>query len=106
VGAERLAALALQPELAQIFDVVVDGRPVEFHVEELDVQPGSAVDGLTLRECGIRQESGASILALEDQKVAMQVNPGPDARLKAGDRLVLVGTKEQVERAARLLHAG
>ncbi len=103
VGAERLAALAVQPELAQIFDVVVNGQPVEFHVEELDVQSGSAVEGRTLRECGIRQESGASVLALEDQKVAMQVNPGADSRLKAGDRLVLVGTKDQVERAAKLL---
>ena len=103
VGAERLAALALQPELSQIFDIVVDGRPVEFHVEELDVEPGCAVEGQTLRECGIRQESGASVIALEDQKVATQVNPAPDTKLKAGDRLVLVGTKDQVDRAAKLL---
>ena len=103
VGAERLAALALQPELAQIFDVVVGGQPVEFHVEELDVTPGCSVEGQTLRDCGIRQESGASVIAIEDQKVAIQVNPDPDTMLKAGDRVVLVGTKDQVERAAKLL---
>jgi len=103
VGAERLAAMAVQPELAQIFDVIVGGSPVEFHVEELDVQPGCSVDGQTIRESGIRQESGALVLAVEDQKVNMVVNPGPDLRLKSGDRLVLVGTKEQVTNAAALL---
>ena len=103
VGAERLAALALQPELTQIFDILVNGRPVEFHVEELDVEPGCAVEGQTLRHSGIHQESGASIIALEDQKEAIQVNPEPDTKLKAGDRLVLVGTKDQVDRAGKLL---
>lgn len=105
VGAERLAALAIQPELAQIFDVMVNGRPMEFVVEELDVEVGSPVDGQTLRESGIRQESGAMVLAVEDQKIAIMVNPGPDVRLKGGDRLVIIGTKTQVEKAAELLDA-
>ena len=103
VGAERLAALALQPELTQIFDIVVNGRPVELHVEELDVERGCAVEGESLRNCGIREQSGASVVAIEDQKVAIQVNPDPGTKLKAGDRLVLVGTKDQVRRAANLL---
>lgn len=103
VGAERLAALAVQPELSQIFDVVVNGRPVEFHVEEVDIRPGSPIDGLTLADSGIRQTSGAMVLAVEAQKVSMRVNPGPDLELRAGDRLVLVGTKEQVDKAADML---
>lgn len=103
VGAERLAALAIQPELAQIFDVIIGGKPVEFMVEELDVKPGCRVDGRSIKESGIRQETGAMILAVEDQKVAMQVNPGPELVLSGGDRLVVVGTKEQVDKAAQML---
>jgi voltage-gated potassium channel len=103
VGAERLAALAVHPELAQIFDIVLNGRPVEFHVEELDIQPGCVVDGQTLANSGIRRTTGALVLAVEDQKVNMVVNPGPDLVLHSGDRLVVVGTKEQVDSAATLL---
>jgi K+/H+ antiporter YhaU regulatory subunit KhtT len=40
---------------------------------------------------------------VEAQKVNMVVNPDPDMVLHAGDRLVMVGSKEQVETAARLL---
>jgi voltage-gated potassium channel len=103
VGAERLALLALQPELAQIFDVVVGGRPVEFHVEELDVAPSCSVDGRTIGECGIRQQSGALILAVETPGETTVVNPGADVVLNAGNRLIVVGTKDQVDRASKLL---
>ena len=104
VGAERLALLAIQPELAQIFDVVVGGSAVEFHVEELDIEPECAVDGKTIRESNLRQESGALILAVEGPKrKRLVVNPGPDVTLSAGDRLVVVGTKDQVAKAASFL---
>ena len=103
VGAERLAMMALQPELAQIFDIVVDGNAVEFRVEELDIATGCVVAGKTIRDSGIRQETGALILAVEGGADAPIVNPGPDVILKAGERLVVVGTKDQVDRASELL---
>jgi voltage-gated potassium channel len=103
VGGERLAALAIHPELAQIFDIVVNGKPIEFHVDELDIMAKCAVDGMTLRESGIREQTGALVLAVEDQGVNLVLNPGPDVLLHQGDRLVVVGTKEQVDSAARML---
>lgn len=103
VGAERLALMAMQPELAQIFDIVVAGSPVEFHVEELDVEPDSGVAGKTIRDSNIRQDTGALILAVEGQKERILINPGPDLRLGVGDRMVVVGTRDQVEKAAAML---
>ena len=103
-GAERLALLAIQPELAQIFDVVVGGSAVEFHVEELDIEPDCSVDGKSIQDSKLRQESGALILAVEGPKrKRLVVNPGPDVILSAGDRLVVVGTKDQVAKAATFL---
>ena len=103
VGAERLAMMALQPELAQIFDVVINGNAVEFRVEELDVAAGCSVVGKTIRESGIRQSSGAQILAIEGENETVVVNPGPDRVLVSGERLVVVGTKDQVDKAAEML---
>jgi voltage-gated potassium channel len=103
VGAERLAMMATQPELAQVFDVVVHGAPVEFHVEELDVSSGCKVVGKTIRDSNIRQVSGALILAVEDHEDRILINPGPDVTLQVGDRLVVVGTREQVTKAEEIL---
>lgn len=106
VGAERLALMALQPELAQIFDVVINGNAVEFRVEELDIAPSSALAGKTIGESGIRQSTGALILAVEGDDDNVVVNPGPDQRITPGERLVVVGTKDQVDKAAQLLESG
>jgi voltage-gated potassium channel len=103
VGAERLAMMALQPELAQFFDIMVNGSPVEFRVEELDISAGCLMAGKTIRDSGIRQTSGALILAVEGGDDTVLVNPGPDVRLTPGERLVVVGTKDQVDKAASLL---
>ncbi|MEA1903197.1 MAG: potassium channel protein [Actinomycetota bacterium] len=104
VGAERLALMAIQPELAQIVDVVIGGNPVEFHVEELDITHDCAVDGMTLRKCGIREATGAMVLAVEGDEVV--VNPGPETPLNVGDRLVVVGTRDQVDKAAKFVQTG
>lgn len=106
VGAERLALMALQPELAQIFDVVINGNAVEFRVEELDIAPSSALAGKTIGESGIRQSTGALILAVEGDDDNVVVNPGPDQKITPGERLVVVGTKDQVDKAAQLLESG
>ena len=103
VGAERLALMAMQPELTQVFDVVVAGSPVEFRVEELDIATDCDVAGKTIQESGIRQDSGALILAVEGGGSQVVVNPGADVTLSPGDRLVVVGTKDQVERAAGMV---
>lgn len=103
VGAERLALMASQPELAQIFDVVINGNAVEFRVEELDVSAGCTVAGKSIRDSGIRQSTGATILAIEGKDQSVVVNPGPEMMLTPGERLVVVGTKDQVDRAAQLL---
>lgn len=103
VGSERLALMAIQPEVAQIFDVVVGGRPLEFHVEEMDIPEGCRVAGLTIEESRIRAETGATVLGVEKQKEEMVVNPKADHRLNVGDRIVVVGTKAQVARAAEML---
>lgn len=103
VGSERLALMAIQPEVAQIFDVVVGGRPLEFHVEEMDIPEGCRIAGLTIEESRIRPETGALVLGIEKQKEEMVVNPKADHLLNVGDRIVVVGTKAQVARAAELL---
>lgn len=103
VGAERLALMAMQPKLAQIFDVVVDGSPVEFRVEELDISSDCVIAGKTIRESRIRQDSGALILALEGGEEQVVINPGADLMINIGDRLVVVGTKDQVESAAGIV---
>ena len=77
--------------------------PLEFHIEEIDVEEGCAVEGKSIKESQIRTTSGAMVLAVEGSEGRMTVNPAPNVMINAGDRLILVGTREQVRSAQDLL---
>jgi K+/H+ antiporter YhaU regulatory subunit KhtT len=58
--------------------------------------------GRKLRDIPLRQQTGASIVAIErnGQRV---INPGPDETLQQGDRVLLLGELEQIPAACDLL---
>jgi voltage-gated potassium channel len=102
VGSERLAAMAVEPHIRDVFDVVVAGRTLEFTVEEVRIPEDSPIVGASIREAGIRERSGATVLAVEDRTRHLLVTPAPEHRLEGGTVVILVGTKDQVEAGERL----
>lgn len=103
VGANRLAALALQPQLADFLDLVVAGNLVEFRVEQIKVDEHCPLVGMSLREAGIRERSGSLILAIQEGRRRLAINPDPGIVIAAGQVLVAIGTDEQVGRLEELL---
>jgi len=64
-----------------------------------------AANGKTVKELGLRQNTGASIIAIirDDKPIS---NPVPDFKLQQGDTLVLMGSHAQMESAFRFLEKG
>lgn len=96
VGGRRMATMVLHPVVADYLDLISHGGEIEFRLEELDVSPGSKVDGKTIGELRIRHETGAFILAIKGLDGAIDTNPWADTSLRAGDRLVVFGTPSQL----------
>jgi di/tricarboxylate transporter len=69
-------------------------NPREYTVEML-VQPGSAIEGQTIDQAGLRRLPGAFLSAVERDGETL-VAVGPDHVLHANDRLVFVGVVESV----------
>lgn len=103
VGSERLAAMAVERSLADVFDVVVGGRSIEFVVEELRVSGDSPIVGKSIRDAGIREVSGAMVLAVEDSSRQLLTTPSPDSTIVGDSVMIVVGTQEQVDAAVTLL---
>jgi len=76
----------------------------EAELDTLEIPAGSMMIGRKLREIPLRQQTGASIVAIErsGQRV---INPGPDEVLLSGDRVLLLGQAEQLPSALDLLTA-
>lgn len=103
VGAHRIASMALQPELDDFIDLVVQSGHVEFRVQQMQVVSDCPLVGMSLREAGIRQRSGAMILAVEDRSRKLYLNPDPELVIESGQTMVGVGTNDQLQKLSVLM---
>ena len=93
----RMAILAVQPSVLEVLDLLNLGSDIR--LEEVAVQAGTRLDGLTIAEARARF-AGVAILALK--KPGSEVSPNPDhgVRLAAGDLIVALGPAEILNRMA------
>ena len=95
LGGERMAALLLQPHVAEFVDVVMHDGSLEFRLEEVPLPQASPLVGSTIRDSHVRDRTGALVLALRTADGAFLTNPDPATVLDGGQILIVVGTAEQ-----------
>ena len=105
IGGSRMAAFALQPNVAEFLDVVMHEGDIEFRLEELVVPEGSAMAGHTLRDSQLRDRTGALVLAIRGGDRRFTNNPDPGTVLRPGDVLIAIGTGEQLAAMGEALTA-
>jgi voltage-gated potassium channel len=103
LGGERMAALLLQPHVAEFVDVVMHDGSLEFRLEEVPVPVGSPLAGQTIRDAHIRDSTGALVLALRTADGSFVTNPDPATAVEAGQILIVVGTADQATRLRSLV---
>lgn len=101
-GAHRLAAMVLHHDIVEVFDLFSAGGQ-EFKVQEVTVEEGCRIAGLTLRQAEIRQRSGALILMMRLPDGTAALNPDPDQSIDVGSMLIAVGTDDQIADFVKLL---
>lgn len=96
IGGARMAALAVQPGVADFLDVVMHDGSLEFRLGEVPLRSGSALVGHSLRSAQIRDRTGALILAVRTQDGTFRTNPRPEVELEADQTLIAIGTEAQL----------
>ncbi|HNU56500.1 MAG TPA: cation:proton antiporter [Flavobacteriales bacterium] len=78
--------------------------PWDMHLAEVEVKPGTLVVGRSLEEIKLREKHGVNVALIErdDRNIPA---PHRDERLLPGDRLVVIGTDEQLSDMNRTLEA-
>jgi voltage-gated potassium channel len=104
IGGARMAAFVLRPHVAEFLDVVMHEGSLEFRLEELTIDPGSSIVGLSLREAHLRDRTGALVLALRDPQGQFVTNPPPDTRIETGHVLIAIGTESELTALADLVN--
>lgn len=98
LGGRRMAAMALQPSITDFLDIIMKAENIEIRLAEIEVRPGSRIENLTIREASRKYEFGALIISILEEKGRISFNkPSADTKIKAGQKLIVMGTKEQVQ---------
>ena len=88
-----------RPEQEREKEVLIENLAIEW----VKVPENSPLAGKSIKEADIRRKAGVTVIAIikKDETV---VNPRPEEVISAGDTIVIVGTREQVENFMREFH--
>jgi voltage-gated potassium channel len=101
IGGMRIANAILRPSVVDFLTLTAPGSEGEMDLEEIVVKEASALNGLTLRELPGRNIR-VSVVAIKRGESPIQLNPGPDHRIFSGDRVVIVGDRDNLQRLEEL----
>lgn len=105
------AQSALRETLAESSEMervqLPERRPMSTALNLAEIKPvyiseGAPAAGKLIRELELRSQSGASAVAIERSSGTI-INPGPDEEIIAGDRVLLLGSRDQIEKGRALL---
>jgi voltage-gated potassium channel len=98
----EMAKLALKPQVAAFLDIVSSHGGPDMRFEEVEVTESCPQAGRSIRELRVRRETGAVIVALRKRDGSFDTTPDPDARVEAGDVMIVVGTADELRRLEEL----
>jgi voltage-gated potassium channel len=104
IGALRMAQTALRPAVVDFVDLATSSEHLELAIEQVDIGPASGLSSRTIVEANLRQRFGVIVVGIRRGDGRMEFNPPPDAMMRAGDQLVVLGRPAQLkelEAAAR-----
>ncbi|PZS02898.1 MAG: potassium channel protein [Candidatus Chloroheliales bacterium] len=92
LGGLRMATLATRPAVANYLDILMHDETTDFGIEEVLVGRVTQLGALLQ---AVRGEA-PTVLAIHCDERKLIPNPGLDAPIAAGDRLIVVGTRAQL----------
>jgi voltage-gated potassium channel len=102
LGGKRMAWAVLCPNVIDFLDTAVNFDSLEMEIVEVTVSSESRFAGKTIRDSGVREQSGATVIALKNTSGTLVSSPTPDIQICDGDILIAVGTPNQVEELQRM----
>ncbi|WP_138497342.1 potassium channel family protein [Nostoc sp. PA-18-2419] len=103
-GGKRMAAAALRPQVLDFVDGILAGADRQLYMEEFLLEPAFCpFVGQTLQKARLRSQTGALVLAIRRLDGTLIGGPTGDTMLMSQDRLICMGTAEQLRDLNKIL---
>lgn len=97
IGGKKMANLMLSPHIQFFVDNIIDTKNVSIDMEEVMIHPESELISKKLRNSGIADKAGLIVLAIRRGEDEFIFNPKADEVLNVDDKMIVVGSKEQIK---------
>lgn len=92
LGGQRIVSLIRRPGVADFLDVAMHSGELELRLEEMQVEEGSEVAGMSLADARARELHGVTVLAVRHPGRAYLTTPEATDELDPGSALIVLGT--------------
>jgi voltage-gated potassium channel len=100
IGGRRMASMVMRPRVVDFLDIVSGGQRTELKMEEIALSAVDPYVGKTIADAHIRSQTGVYVLAIHGTDGSVNSNPDSHTLMKDGDRLVVLGSDEQLRTLA------
>ncbi|MFN2166273.1 MAG: potassium channel family protein [Anaerolineae bacterium] len=106
IGGRRMAGVLMRPTVVDFLDVVMHSEDLELWLEDIRVEAGSGLAGHSVGQAHVRSRTGANVLAVKSAGGQLLTDVSATYEMRAGDVLVVLGTREQLRALSLLAHEG
>lgn len=103
MGGRRMAEILHKPTVVDFLDQTMMHSELGLQMEEAIIASNAPITGKTVVTSNLRQEFGVIIVAIKRITGEMVFNPGPGEVFNAGDILVVIGKRGELQRMSKAI---
>jgi len=96
IGANHMVQTALRPAVVDFVHLATSSERLDLSMEQVHIRQDSSLANHSIVDAGIRQRFGVIVVGIKRAGGAMEFNPPPEAIMRAGDELVVLGRTDSV----------
>jgi voltage-gated potassium channel len=96
IGGLHLAQTALRPAVVDFVQLATSSENLDLAMEQIRVEERSPLAGRTLLQANLRQKYSVIVVGIKHADGKMEFNPAPDAAMRGGDDIVVLGRPEDL----------
>jgi voltage-gated potassium channel len=103
IGAHRMAMALVRPTVVDFMEIAMHRKSLELQLEEIRVNQVDQLPSVTLRDSGIRSDLDLIIVGVKKESGQMIYNPSSETQLEAGDTLIILGERTNLDKLEKLV---
>ena len=98
-GGHRMAEILIKPQVEDSISVISPkNSKMNLTIDEISLYGVDKYDGVTIKESGIRDKFGISVVGIMDDKGKSTINPSSDELLSSNQTIILIGEVEKMDK--------